>query len=363
MSLLRFFVSPFVDPNAKCSTHGVNYSELDGLRGIAVLIVLSSHTAAFGMYAQGSLGVLMFFFLSGFVLSLPFVDKPNKICDRELLGKYFLNRALRIIPAYWVACIIIFCIATVGVDWLLWNMSFIKGWNHFWSVAEEVRFYLLFPVVIALLALLPNKLLQIIALILLIYFSYEHRLSHKVDMLDGRHVAFYFWVFLGGVLTCFLQSMGFFNAFLRRNLLVKYILLTVSVLALLMLVFSANYYMDVFWKPNFAFIPSSLQLNGWRASEMWFCLFLILFLSATVYRESILNQFLSLWLFRHLGLLSYSIYLYHMNIMFILQKKGYTGEKLFLYVLILAYALAYCSYILIEKPALSAKKRFKLMAS
>ena len=78
MSFFRFLISPFLNPNSKRSTHGVNYSELDGLRGLAVLVVIASHTAAFSMYVQGSLGVLMFFFLSGFVLSLPFVDKPNK---------------------------------------------------------------------------------------------------------------------------------------------------------------------------------------------------------------------------------------------------------------------------------------------
>ena len=67
MNLKTYLLDPFTDINQKRSNHGDSLHTLDGLRGIAVIIVLMSHTAAFGMYGQGSLGVLLFFFLSGFV--------------------------------------------------------------------------------------------------------------------------------------------------------------------------------------------------------------------------------------------------------------------------------------------------------
>ncbi len=145
---LDFFLQPFSDINKKKSSIGKSYLELDGLRGIAVIIVLLSHTSAFGMYGQGSIGVLLFFFLSGFVLSIPFVNHPERIRTKEAIISFTVNRVLRIVPIYWVALVLIHLYVSNEFSWVLWNASFIKGWNHFWSVAEEVRFYLLFPIVI-----------------------------------------------------------------------------------------------------------------------------------------------------------------------------------------------------------------------
>lgn len=355
--VLHWLITPFTDHNSKCSSYGENYYELDGLRGVAVIIVLLSHTASFGMYGQGSLGVLMFFFLSGFVLSLPFIEDPKKILNKNKISRYFFNRLIRILPAYWVALLVIFSITTVKFDWVLWNGSFIKGWNHFWSVAEEARFYLLFPVVITLLSLLKSKMLQLVALVVLVFFFYQVKNVHKIDMIDGRHVGFYFWVFLGGVFCCFLHKWHVIqNIFNQR--FAKQFLLTVGFTTLLLIIFSSNHYFDILWKPMFSFIPSGFKMNGWRFPLLWFVLFCGLFLAATVYRHSFLNKVLSNWFLRHIGLLSYSIYLYHMNVMFILQRKGFTGEKLFFTVFFGAYLAAYISYILIEKPALSLKKLF-----
>lgn len=59
--IIKYLASPYTDVNLKISTHGANLPILDGVRGLAVLIVLASHTSAFCMYGQGSLGVLLFF--------------------------------------------------------------------------------------------------------------------------------------------------------------------------------------------------------------------------------------------------------------------------------------------------------------
>ena len=357
MTGLTWLISPFTDLNHKRSSHGDTYYELDGLRGIAVFIVLLSHTASFGMFGQGSLGVLMFFFLSGFVLSLPYQENPKKIFKKKHIFRFFINRTLRIIPAYYVAILIIFSITTVKLDWVLWNASFIKGWNHFWSVAQEARFYLLFPFVIAFISFFKSQAVRLLILISLIAFFYEYRTAHKIDMLDQRHVSFYFWIFLGGVLTCQLHQWDKLIHLFKKPY-VKLFLLSLSFLTLFLLIFSSSHYMNTLWKPLFPFIPTGFQMNGWKLPILWFWLFLGLFLSATIYKRSFLHTFLSNWFFRHIGLLSYSIYLYHMNIMFILIQKGYTHEKLFFLVLICSYVAAYISYILIEKPALKLKHVF-----
>jgi len=135
MTLLAYILSPFTDIRHRASSYGDNLPALDGVRGLAVLIVLMSHTSSFGMYGQGSLGVLLFFFLSGFVLSIPFAENPRLIRSRKSLIKYFSNRALRIVPIFWIACILIYFYTKSPLEWLLWNISFVTGWGHFWSVA------------------------------------------------------------------------------------------------------------------------------------------------------------------------------------------------------------------------------------
>lgn len=144
-NILNHLASPFTDPNRKRSTHGDSLYALDGIRGIAVLVVMTSHTAAFGMHGQGSLGVLLFFMLSGFVLTLPYADDHSpRLMTRSELWRFSVNRVLRIIPVYLIAVLFIAWLMDADLNWFLANASLHKGWNHLWSVAEEARFYLLF---------------------------------------------------------------------------------------------------------------------------------------------------------------------------------------------------------------------------
>ncbi len=223
MKIIQYLACPFSDVKFKTSTQGINIPVLDGIRGLAVLIVLASHTNAFCMYAQGSLGVLLFFFLSGFVLIIPFYEKPNTIFQKNAIIKFCLNRAFRIIPAYVVIVGATAFIRHAGYEWYLWNISFLKGWNHFWSVAEEVRFYLLFPVVIGLMALLKNRYAQLILISIITYVSYKLRNEHKIDMMDGRHVGLYFYMFMGGVLTYITVNLPILKKYLRSKIVQKFL--------------------------------------------------------------------------------------------------------------------------------------------
>ncbi len=117
--ITNYFRSPFDDPDRKKSSHGDNLQVLDGLRGLAVLVVIASHTSAFGMYGQGSLGVLMFFFLSGFVLTVPYADDPGGLFRGNELYRFATNRILRILPIYIVAVVIIAWLLEANFNWIL----------------------------------------------------------------------------------------------------------------------------------------------------------------------------------------------------------------------------------------------------
>ena len=327
---------------------------LDGIRGLAVLIVLASHTSAFGMHGQGSLGVLLFFFLSGYVLTIPYARNPARLFSKKELFRFSINRILRIVPIYIVAVLFIAWLADVNFNWILAHITFYKGWNHLWSVAQEARFYLLFPFVVAIWAFLPNSILRILATLILIYLSYLFRNEIKIDMLDGRFVSFYFWYFLGGMLACMLYfSKGM--ARFAHNSLVKNTLVIASIFILYFVLFSSDHMIYTFWRPIFNDLPTEFKLNGWRIPHVWFFLFLLLLYTLTTYSESKPARFIQWYFFRHIGLLSYSLYLFHMPVFLQLRQFGFKNEGMFFAVLGISYVFAVLSYLLVEKPFLSLK--------
>lgn len=166
------------------------YKELDSLRGIAAIIVLLGHFLAlfpilgkkvmystFGVYFsilwQGHSAVIIFFVLSGFVLSLPFY----KGTEFNYL-KYLIKRVCRIYIPYIVILFIAIGIklgihSKIGtipglVQWGSWNMevSFNRVMDHIlflrefnsdafimviWSLVHEMRISIVFPLIIFLL--------------------------------------------------------------------------------------------------------------------------------------------------------------------------------------------------------------------
>jgi peptidoglycan/LPS O-acetylase OafA/YrhL len=351
----EYLLSPFNDVYEKHSSTGSNIAVLDGIRGLAVLIVLTSHTHSFGMYGQGSLGVLLFFFLSGYVLSVPFTEEPRKILLLKTIRNFIINRILRIVPLYTVIVAITAILLKYDFIWYVSHISFIKGWKHFWSVAEEARFYILFPAVILLLAFLHHRFLRIIALICLVFFAYKYKGIHQIDMMDGGHIQFYFFIFLGGCLTCFLVKFPLLRRWLD-NIYAQKLFSLITVLIFLFIFFSSNYMIEHLWRSIFHGLPKNFAMNGWSIANIWLLLFIIFFFSLTFYRTGVIYSLLTNYFFRHIGLLSYSIYLVHMIFLLKLAKVGFTKECLFVLVFASSYSIALLSYIVIEKPFLALKK-------
>ena len=88
----------------------------DSLRAIAALSIFGFHIAAsqlalndpdFPWLGQLNVGVPIFFVVSGFLLYRPFVARRAQGRPAPSLGGYAIRRALRIIPAYWVALTVI----------------------------------------------------------------------------------------------------------------------------------------------------------------------------------------------------------------------------------------------------------------
>lgn len=147
---------------------------LDGLRGLAILLVIPhnadvfSHASAFmwpaAMLAHaGWIGVQLFFVLSGFLITGNLLDSQR---SSNYYSSFFARRALRIFPLYYgvlvLGLVVLPHVATLSPQTLashthqIWLWTFLVNWAepfdrtvwgfpHFWSLAIEEQFYLVWP--------------------------------------------------------------------------------------------------------------------------------------------------------------------------------------------------------------------------
>lgn len=143
---------------------------LDGLRGVAALIVFLSH-AALPDLIPGAFGVTVFFFLSGYLITT-LLRREHESTGRIALGSFYLRRVYRILPPMYIVLILAVVLDLTGVfnsqmtlGGVLAQFAHMTNYymiyfgpNDFapatslmWSLAVEEHFYLLFPVALGLL--------------------------------------------------------------------------------------------------------------------------------------------------------------------------------------------------------------------
>ena len=150
---------------------------LDGLRAIAVAAVMAFHTGA-SWAVGGFLGVDVFFVLSGFLITVLLLMEWQRR-SQVSLRRFYARRALRLLPAVTLMCVVILVIGPVGTGAAarnaLWKavagtMFYFQNWqqafhlipilqltDHTWSLAIEEQFYLVWPTLLIATLLLARR--------------------------------------------------------------------------------------------------------------------------------------------------------------------------------------------------------------
>jgi peptidoglycan/LPS O-acetylase OafA/YrhL len=140
------------------------FVELDALRAFAVLLVIWVHSTNIDIGLTGYHGVLLFFVISGFLITGILLDARAAATQSSnsylaVLRAFYVRRFLRIFPIYYAVLFLAVAVGAARVRAALgWHLAYLSNWyfcyrgeldlshaGHLWSLAVEEQFYLLWP--------------------------------------------------------------------------------------------------------------------------------------------------------------------------------------------------------------------------
>jgi peptidoglycan/LPS O-acetylase OafA/YrhL len=390
-----------------------HFACFDGLRAIAAVSVLLLHTAwvsgftlrsSLGAYTSRlEIGVSVFFLISGFLLYRPFAASHLAGSDRPDTRKFWERRLLRIVPGYWLALTVLtylFHAVSLGPGWqgvgihyfflqIYFPTGLVTGIPQAWSLCTEMSFYLFLPLYAMLIGLRRHsprhqlvRELAGVAALYAISFGFRYWVLN-LPFLTIRHGKFVaicapncgthpaLSTILVGWLPSYLDlfALGMFLAIVSawfaehdseprwlRHRLMPWISWVGA---------AATFYWVSHVVTNHSIIYIvSVRVNLERQALYGVFAFLLL-LPAVFgqYVDSPIRRLLRAWPVASLGVISYGIYLWHLNLTdeFISWMHWQPGNEPYWIVVVavlgLSVAFASVSYFGVERPMLRFKRR------
>ena len=349
------------------------FEYIDALRGWAILGVLLVHVWIWVgannpilnlVASKGANGVQLFYLISAYTLLLSYHRKKDEGSFRW--GDYFVRRFFRIAPLFYVAM----CLygpmwhmvprywMPEGIEFwhILSTLTFTHGWHPMsvnaivpggWSMSVEVTFYLLFPLfcltVTNLKRALIFTLMTLLAALALSHWAFEHYL----DLVPERFsyvIHNFAYVYIPGAQIC-VFALGFVSYYLMQRqafIIKKSYLLVAGFITLAIWLFWLPPELPAYFSFSLAFV---LLLIGFSGVRHW------LFVNPLI---------------TTIGKLSYSLYLVHFGVIFLLktylkdyfifENKDITLLVVFTLVLLISMLISSVSYRFIEKPGIELGK-------
>lgn len=330
--------------------------DIDGLRALAVLLVVFCHMDI-AFFTGGYIGVDVFFVISGFLIT--------KIIYREMLNNnfsfqhFYTRRIKRLLPAL----IFVLIAACFAFSWILspvdlqkfissvvWVMLFVGniyfwihhggyfGGNakeapllHTWSLAIEEQFYFIWPVVLlAILRFLPAKLLPWLVLFVLAVLVYLSEIALDISSAASYYLlpTRFFELLIGATLAIWWQRLPPPSVWLSS---------LISAMSLLVIFYLA------------ITLTEQSRFPGLNAFYVSIASALLIYCGQQ--RDNIVTRLLSIRPVVFIGLISYSLYLWHWPILVWFRYRGIELTSTLLIVLfVLMIFCAWFSWRFVEKP-------------
>lgn len=392
------------------TTSGQIMPGIDGLRALAVAMVVIFHIYGFGAgspevslfgifsldswLGTGYLGVDLFFALSGYLLMIPWAKNHYAGLPPPQLRSYFLRRFYRIAPAYYVQLVILFLIlapialttwhvfSPLGIITVLTHLTFTHylfpmtsaglGINGaLWTLTIEACFYIALPFIARFFV--GDKALRSLIVALLVAEIWKYLSFHELydllvwlvtttipQMASYRYEPIVMKLFLAHQFPSqvfnFAIGMYFAGLFCQMSSDTKRRFQGAT-----------GSWLVVFLLAVFTFLPWLIvRIDVWQTGWLyvWFVV-VALVCAGMIFFASFTNTFSEKVLGSHplrlLGIISYSVYLWHFPIIYFAKNywtpDGLNGTGKFYYLLVICISLtlsiSYFSYRYIELPFLS----------
>lgn len=353
-------------------------NEIDGLRALAVLSVIIYHLQIdllnIRIFSGGFLGVDIFFLISGYLITKILIHELD--CGNILLANFYIKRVKRILPALIFCKIIFFPIAIYLLlpnDLIQYSKSILYSsffssnfffyfenlsyeaedslllhFLHTWSLSIEEQFYFIYPLILIIFTrkIKDNwKLVITILFLASLIFSFFNNYTQSFNF----YIIFSrMWELLFGGLIFLIEHKVKKN---KKNYQRKYLDYFMPKFGLILVILPIFLLNDEIFFPNL-FIFTTLLGTG----------ILIIFIK----KNEITYSFLSSLLMKKIGIISYSLYLFHFPIFafFRIYFDEYSLNLKIVSIMIL-FSVAILSYKMIERPfrfEFSTKKSITLIS-
>lgn len=352
------------------------YPALDGIRGLAILMVLFSHNFSFVPYSMfGEFGVDLFFVLSGFLITdILLKTKENK----NYLRTFYIRRILRIFPIYYLTLTAFFILApycsqlqnqySYYFNNQLFFWLYFQNWlpiiqpppfltnsilGHLWSLSVEEQFYIIWPFLI-LVCKKTKALIRICLLIIICFILFR----------------FLAWLFLGNSnLTYWLQFNTRMDGLCIGSLIAVWRFTNVDIKSKILrwgaLFIGFHIFIAIISKTVFHYMPH-FSFLGYTSISIVFGISIVL---AIEKKNKIINAVFELMPLRYIGKISYGLYLFHFPVLVVfkiyfadyIRKLGfqplYSDIIIAVITALIAILISIFSYNFIEKKILRLKDK------
>jgi peptidoglycan/LPS O-acetylase OafA/YrhL len=336
-----------------------HFPALDGLRAVAVFVVILGHEEYPIRGVPADLGVDAFFVLSGFLITRLLMREQEET-GAISLSRFYARRTMRIFPAYYVFLALNFAwdtfrgerwSAALGLSAVTYTVNYYNALNHHpstsiahaWSLGIEEQFYLLWPLAFLLLARKGRRALvggvTVLALVAIIWRSYLTAIGTDVAYLYNAFDTRLDNLAVGCALALVADRERVGRIAERLAHRSWYPLLTIAALV-----------------GTRELVPDAVHYSA--GFTIYALLVAILIAQLMQLTTTPLWSWLENPAVRYLGTISYPMYLYH-GVGASVARHTVSGRGAAFIVSVLAtIALATGSYFVIERPFLKLKKRF-----
>lgn len=365
-------------------SHAVYFPNLNGIRFIAAFIVIIHHIEQFKfifgleslwsssetIHSLGGLGVLLFFTLSGFLITYLLLEE-ERVVGRIDIKQFYIRRILRIWPLYFLIFILAwftlsyipffefpgyypgkFEAATVCLMFVFFLSNVFLAFfgmlpyaSQTWSVAVEEQFYLIWPL---LLKTSKNKMVSILSVIGFIVAVRVVLISGMLNHLSYISNLRTFWNMFN--MDCMAIGAIMSVLLFRKSVFLKYVLNTplfiVAVLAVIILV---------------AFHIEIPVISVYLKNDLLATLFAIIILNLAA--NATLKNLLEFKWLDYLGKISYGLYMFHgiaivISIKLLLLCNAFNNFSVFIMSVLLTVLISHVSFRYFEAPFLKLKNKF-----